>query len=505
MSNKKDSRTKRHFAIRSSFIEEEMPDPPTWEDKLKPAETLGRPAEKAVMANDSARQMAFGLLQHSFEMGQMPTTASFMGYAALQDISQNGLIRACIETVADDMTREFGKVECDDQERIDDVDKLNRAMQDFHIQEVLHEVAEKVGYFGGCLVYIDTGADDAEIQLPLNMTTAGSELGAGKLKGFRVIDPINVYPGPYNSSNPLAEDFYKPTTWYVMGRHVHGSRLIRFVANEVPQLFKPVYNFLGIAQAQILWDYVLHFNECRVAIANMAKKYSHTVLKTDMVNALFNAGGLGELDKRAKIIARYQDNNSITLIDKDAEDIVKIETPLGGLTDIGKQALEFLTAINRTPAVKLLGISPSGFNATGESDWRNYADHLASQQEKVFGAGQKRILDCIHLALFGAPNTAMRFVWNELGQSDEAAMANTQKLKADTAAVYLDRGVISPEEARQYIASDPDNDFSFIDPADVPETESQDFLDDVDKSGAVYGEDSKPGEGSKPFWKRFFS
>lgn len=459
-----------------------------WENKLKPAVTLGQPDEKAQMANDSACASSWGMLSHSMELGLAPSSASFLGYPALQDISQNGLIRACIETVADDMIREFGSVKSEDNEQAENVAALNAALKKFGIREVLHSAAEMTGYFGGCLVYIDTDADDATLQTPLNMTEKGLELTNGRLKGFRVIDPINVYPGDYNSVNPLKEDFYKPKYWFVMGKRVHASRLIRFVANEVPQLLKPVYNFFGISQAQILWDYVLHFAECRIATANMAKKYSHTVFKTNMMSTLFEGKGTAQVDQRMRLIAKYQDNNSITAIDKEHEDIVKIETPLSGLTDISRQGLEFLAAINRTPAVKLLGISPSGFNATGESDYRNYNDHIHSQQEKVFSKGMQVILDCLSLHLFGEKNPYISFEWKELGEEDEASMASTQKIKADTAAVYLDRSVISPEEARQFIAADPENAFAFIDPEDVPEGEPVDFgefNDDVDKAGEV--------------------
>lgn len=457
-----------------------------WREKLKPAETLGKPDKDAQMANDEACAYAWGLLSHSLELGQMPTTASFLGYPALQDIAQNGLIRACVETVADDMTRDFGKIKSEEPDKAEIVVAMNNALEQFHIRDVLHEVAEKVGYFGGCLVYIDTGANDAELQTPLNMGEYSNELR--NLKAFRVIDPINVYPGAYNSAEPLKADFFRPDHWYVMGKRVHASRLIRFVANEVPQLLKPVYNFFGIAQAQLLWDYVMHFSECRVATANIAKKYSMTVFKTNMSATLMDGAGTDQINNRIRLIARYQDNNSITAIDKDNEDIVKIETPIGGLTDITKQGLEFLAALNRTPAVKLLGISPSGFNATGESDLRNYNDHISSQQEKVFGHGLKTIIDCIHVFLFEKTNKGLIFEWAELGEEDQAAMANAQKVKADTMAVLLDRSVISPEEARQAVASDPDNPLSFIDPADVPEGEPVDFgdLDDADKAGEIY-------------------
>lgn len=456
--------------------------------------TFGNPSDECRLALDSA----MGLLEHSISMGQLPAGTAFMGYAALQDISQNGLIRACIETVSDDMTRNFGTLKSQDGALSEEIKTLDALLKRFNVQEVLHDAAVKTGYFGGCLVFIDTGADDATNRVPLS----GIELE--KLRRFTVIDPINVTGNVQNTTNPLRQDFYKPNSWFVMGMEVHASRLIRIVQNEPPQMLKPVYNFLGIPQAQILWDYVLHFNACRKATADMALKFSQTVLKTNMTATLMKAGGIEELNKRMRLIAKFRDNNSVTAIDRDNEDIVKIETPLGGLTDVGRQALEFIAAINRTPAVKLLGISPSGFNATGESDIRNYYDHIKSQQEKTLRPAIDRIVECLCFKEFGK-RLDLTFEFSELGQEDESALIATQKMKADTVAVYVDRSIVSAEEAREYIAGDPDNAFAFIDPEEMPdslkgisdsmdsekppegESENENENDDVDKAGAVYG------------------
>ena len=108
-----------------------------WREKLKPAETLGKPDKDAQMANDEACAYAWGLLSHSLELGQMPTTASFLGYPALQDIAQNGLIRACIETVADDMTRDFGKIKSEEPDKAEIVVAMNNALEQFHIRNAL--------------------------------------------------------------------------------------------------------------------------------------------------------------------------------------------------------------------------------------------------------------------------------------------------------------------------------------------------------------------------------
>ena len=94
----------------------------------------------------------------------------------------------------------------------------------------------------------------------------------------------------------------------------------------------------------------------------------------------------------------------------------------------------------------------------------------------------------------------MTFDFAPLGEEDRAALATLQKTKADTIAVYMDRDIISQEEARQSLASDPDSGFSNIDPAEVPQGNGMPDalpeagegglmpdIDDVDKAGAVYG------------------
>lgn len=502
--------------------------------RYAPPLTLGTP-EAVRMACDAQLEQCgvYSLLQHSFAMGQMPQ-AQFLGYGTLQQIAQNGMVRACVDTTADDMTRNWIELkregEADRSERqerlerlgLTDADaeaeaadmlaRLKAEMARLSLRQVFHDAAALVGYMGGCLVFIDTGETDPErLREPLNISAASAELQPGRTVRFTPIDPINVFPGLYNSIDPLREDYFRPRTWWVLGREVHHTRLLRLVANELPVLLKPAYNFLGMAQAQILWDYVLHFQNVRVASQRLLGKFSLTVMKTDMQNVLTQAGGTAELDKRIALLVQHRSNDGVQVIDKEGEDILKLETPLSGVTDIVRQSLEILAAMNRTPAVKLLGISPSGFNATGESDIRNYYDHILSQQEKVLRPALETVLKILQVRLFGRIDETITFDFAALSEADNAAIATTQKTRADTMAVLLDRQIVSPEECRRVLADDPDSGFAEIDVDDMPEAPEDGELgpenmagfaggevegperpaprgdiDDVDKTGAVY-------------------
>lgn len=436
-----------------------------------PARTLGA-SEETRLAMDSQLEAdgVYTLLQHTLQLGQA-AAPQFLGYGALQNISQNGLIRACVETVADDMTRAWITLKGGETragEAGDRLKRLDAAAREAGLQTLFHEAAELVGYEGGAFIFIDTGASGDALRHPLHLGRFSSEIRAGFPLRFTVVDPVNVFPGDYNSLSPLQPDYFRPAWWWVLGERVHASRLIRLTANEVPVLLRPSYNFLGIAQAQILWDYVLHFQECRAAEARLLTKFSLTVFKTSMADVLFSAQGTSQLDARIRYMIRTMSNDGVLAVDKDTEEVVKLATPLSGVTDIVRQALEFLAALNRTPAVKLLGISPSGFNATGESDIRNYYDHITSQQEKVLRAGIQRALDCLQLQAFGEIDHALSFDFAPLGEEDRAALAARQKTRADTLAVYVSRNIISPEEARKTLAAAPDSGFADIDPGAVP-------------------------------------
>lgn len=507
------------------------------QQRYAPPLTLGAPEDVRVACDHQlAESGVYSLLQHSIALGQMPQ-AQFLGYAALQQISQNALIRACVETVTDDMTRNWislkrtgaagkaGKterVEYLERMGLTDTDanadaaaqlaQIASELDNLHLQQIFHDAAALVGYMGGCLIFIDTGASGEDLTLPLHIGQASAELQADRPLRFVPVDPVNVFPGIYNSLSPLREDYFRPRTWWVLGQEVHHTRLLRLVANEVPVLLKPAYNFLGIAQAQILLDYVMHFQDCRLSSQRLLGKFSLTVMKSDSYGAWLDEGAREEIDRRVMALVQHRSNDGVLLIDKEHEDVVKLETPIGGVTDIVRQSLEILAAVNRTPAVKLLGISPSGFNATGESDIRNYYDHIKSQQEKLLRSALETVLKILQIRLFGEIDESITFDFAPLSEADQAAEANTQKVRADTMAVLLDRNVVSPEECRLALANDPDSIFPDIDAEELPDPPEDEMgegmggepepgagrVDDVDKAGAVYDANSNFEEGDHP-------
>jgi len=401
----------------------------------------------------------------------------FIGYAALSLLSQHPLIRAMVETLADEMTRKWIKFggrgeEESDAER---AKALDDATKKYQLKEHFKSAMATTGYMGGAMLFIDMGddsdTDGGRAELMTQLTLDSAKIPKGKFKGFRLIEPINCYPAPYNASNPLKKGYYRPDAWMIQGRTVHASRLLRFAQNEVPILLRPSYNFFGVPLAQMALDYVDRFDTVRIAVAKLVKRFSTSILKTDM-SQMLNGGGYDDatsLKARALLWSMMGSNDGLMTLDMEGEDFVQVNTPLSGLGDIVSQQLELLAAISRTPAVKLLGISPKGFNATGEYDESNWYDHVASQQSAVFAQPLDVAVKVIQLSEFGQIDPDLTHAFLPLHELSEVEKATNRKSNADTAAAYIDRGVISVEEERARLAKDPDSGYESLDVDDLPE------------------------------------
>ena len=454
------------------------------EDNYMPPITLGRPKAnskeaKRVMAMDSCIKNVLSGIQDELSYMAMP---KFLGYAMLSNISQEALIRAGVETIADEMTRKFVEWTYDDDDG-NEAEKKEKLIMDmegqaakYKLKETFNDALIKDGNFGGCLIYIDVGdIDDEEAAEPLVLKK--ETFKKGMFRGFKVIEPINIYPGSYNTSDPTNEDYFKPEYWYVLGRRYHASRFIYIASNEAPLLLKPAYNFFGIPRAQLALDYVAQFVANRESAQELLNKFSLTCWKTNMAQEL-QGKSLGDLTNRAKLFNKMKHNTGVMLLDKESEDMVQINTPLGGVRDIVEMSLNLLTAVWRIPKIKYLGEGEGGLNASSVEQMRSFYDFILSQKEKVLTQPMEIVLKIFQLNLGYDINESLGFKFPSMVEMDESERANLNKMQADRDNIYLSAGVISQQEVRQRLSMDKNSGYSMIDIDDVPEVPEEPLKDD---------------------------
>lgn len=461
-------------------------------DNFRLPETLGNAPKKVTDANDASfnkiiRPQLEAMLNDGYghtmkSLGVLAVAdATFLGYPTLATLTQNGLIRAGVEMRADEMTRKFGEVtrkgkqEEITEEQKEVLNRITQEMEKFKIKEHLRAAACFNGYMGGCLMFVDTGEDEARLADPLILDKATFK--PGKLKGFRIIEPYLITPGVYNAVNPLKGDYYKPSVWYIQGIPVHSSRVIYFAENELSTLLRPAYNFFGLSLAQKVLDAVSHYTDSREAAGRLLNKYALTILKTSMQDVLSN-GFDTNLRNRIQYFVQHRNNDGCTAIDKDLEDLVVMTTSLSGVTDIVRQNMEFVAAMFNEPVTKMWGLSPNGFS-NGDNELRNHYDNIRSQQEKMFGEPIKRILQILQQNVYGEFDESIVFTFAPLSEEDEKAMAETNKIQVDTDTALINAGIISPEEARQRLIDDENSGYNTLkeekeEPPDEPEPFDED-------------------------------
>lgn len=425
----------------------------------------------------------------------------FPGYPYLAELAQRPEYRHISETFAEEMTRKWVKLTTSgdgDDDKTDKLAALDAAMKKFNLREAFHRAAELDGFMGMGLIYIDTGATDDPDELAKPLPIRAGKIGKGQLRGFVPIDPTWVSPVEYNSTDPLREDYFRPSVWYVMGKRVHATRLLIIRSREIPDLLKAAYNFGGLSLSQMAKPYVDNWLRTRQSVSDIVHSFTVFVLKT-VNNSMLDDPTLMMNRISAFILGR--DNKGLMLIDKETEDFANVSAQLGTLDALQAQAQEQMASVTQIPLVKLLGVTPKGLNASSDGEVRSFYDRIKAKQEKTFGAPLTIALQVIQLSEFGEIDETIGYEFQSLWELDDAGKAAVEKTKADTDSVYMADGVVTNEEIRDKIRADPSSPYHGLkgpapelpEPTDV-DPDKSDVANKIDKEGAE-GEESGSNSG----------
>jgi uncharacterized protein len=407
---------------------------------------------------------------------------SFIGYPELAVLAQRAEYRVVSETIAEEQTRKWirfaSRADDDDGNKVERIQQLEEFLKRIGLKRETKRLLEQDGFFGRSHLYLDTGATDDPDELKLSIGDGRDKASAAKvtpkhpLLAVRTVEAVWCYPTNYNSIDPLKPDWYTPSSWFSMGKQVHSSRLIRYVAREVPDMLKPAYSFGGLSMSQMLRPYVDNWLRTRQSVADIISSFSVFVLMTNLMQSLESGGD--QLFRRAELFNTLRDNAGVMMLDKDTEDFKNVSASLATLDVLQAQTQEHMAAVARIPLVKLLGIQPAGLNADSETSLRAFYDTVAGAQEKL-----DPIMDAVigfaHLSLWGEIDEDITWEWMPLRELTEKEEADINKTRAETGEILIGDGTLHPEEERKRLAADPTSRYDDIDVEDVPEPEDEEI------------------------------
>ena len=417
----------------------------------------------------------------------------FIGYPRLAELAQISEYRSVSETTANEMTRQWIEIKSVGEEDNSEVIKqIEECYERLNVRDVFRKAIETDGLFGRGQILVQIKDHDGKLANPLLLTE--KTITKGSLKALVNIEPMWTTPAPYNAIDPTLPDFYKPKAWYVMAQEIHASRLFTLISRPVPDMLKPAYNFGGVSMTQLMMPYVERWLRTVDSVSDLLHSFSLSGIKTDM-SAILSGSDDGDTNimLRAELYNRLRDNRGLMLLSKDEEEFFQFNTPLSGLDALLAQSQEQMAAPSHTPLVKLLGITPSGLNASTEGEIAVYYDHIRAMQENLLRDPLDKLLKLVQLHLFGKVNDNITFDFVPLQQMTEAELSTIRKSDTDRDVAYIQAGVVSAEEVRGRLAGEPDSGYNGIDVENVPEMPDDGFSD-----GLNDGEEEEGGDPAAP-------
>jgi phage-related protein (TIGR01555 family) len=432
----------------------------------------------------------------------------FQGFPYLSQLAQLPEYRKMASVMAEEMTRDFVKlvgVGGDvDQEKIV---KLEELLKRFKVAETFREAIEKDAFFGRCQIYLNMAmsengalAKDDPVELESLLALSDKKVAKDSFKGLKIVEPMWSYPGAYNAVDPLADDYYEPELWFVMGKQVHKSRLLMIIANPVPDILKAAYSFGGISLTQLAQPYVDNWIRTRNSVGDAIHNFSTSGIKTNLASILsvaFNDEDPSNLINRMRLFTVGKDNNGMMMLDKDNEDFFQFNMPLGGLDKLQAQAQEHMCSVSSIPLVKFTGISPTGLNASSDGEIRVFYDFIHSRKERVIRPALKVVIDLIQLSEFGEIDESIGFEFPPLYQQSEDEKEKSRKARMETDTGYVTAGVLSQQDIRTQLVNDPDSPYAGLD-EEIEEDDVDEQGNPVDQAGQAGKQPAANSNQAKP-------
>lgn len=386
---------------------------------------------------------------------------SFPGYPLLAQLTQQAEYRMLSEKTAMAMVRKWVKLRSKgDDDKTQRIGEIEEEMVRLKVRELFGECAKFDGFFGRAQLFIDMGVQEGST-LPIALFMDKSVV-KDKLRKFKVIEAMVTYPNQYSSSNPMADDYYNPTSWFVMGQIVHSTRLLTFVSRPVPDMLKPMYNFGGLSMTQLAMPYVQNWMDTRKSCGKLLRNFSTSGLATNMAASLMGGEG-DDLLGRAQLYTEMKDNQDLMLIDKDTEEFFQFNVPLSTVDKLQAQAQEHMAMPSSMPLSILLGVTPTGLNASTDGEIRIFYDHVADMQNVTFKDNLVKVIELIQLSKYGDIDPEITFDFVPLWEQNDAELAANRKSDAEAADILINAGVVSPEEVRAKMAKDEHSGYNGLD------------------------------------------
>lgn len=323
-----------------------------------------------------------------------------------------------------------------DETKAKEVFELGRALD---LDAKMQEAWTWGRLYGGALLVIGAAGSPTS---PLD------EAKAGDVKYLNVVDRRFCHVKSYYT-NPLAPNFGQPEIYTITGGaqgalavDIHESRVIRFDGLSVDARKRQDLQGWTYSVLQRPYDVMRTFATAFQAAGVLTADASQAVFT---MKGLFEAIASGEkkrLETRMQLLDMSRSSARAVLLDADGEKFERVRTEFSGLPEMLDRMMMRLASSVDMPVTILMGRSPAGQNATGDSDFKHWYDSIKAQQTKELSP---KLLRVFRILSRGALKEAT-IEWCSLAEMTDKERAELEKLITDRYCAEIEKGVLYPQE-----------------------------------------------------------
>lgn len=305
-------------------------------------------------------------------------------------------------------------------------------------------------------------------------------------------DPEHGLPEQYIVTNPIDGTMTR----------VHHSRCIRFVGNRLPYWEQITELYWGASVIECVYDELKKRDNVSFNIAQLTFMAVLRVLKMDDLGQT-----LGATDPRSQaelyrtLTAQNWLMNNMGMQILDAKDGLEThQYTFGGIADMYQQFIMDVAGAAEIPVTKLFGRSPSGLNATGESDLQNYYDMIGEKQESILRPILNKLLPPFLMSLFGAVPDDLDFDFNPVSEPTDKERSDLAKTGTDNVVAAANAGLVSRRTALKELKQQSERTGVWTNITDEDIEKASDEIDSMGEMGmpGMDGTESPHGPGNEP-------
>lgn len=254
-----------------------------------------------------------------------------------------------------------------------------------------------------------------------------------------ISDPDYGYPKYYTVTDPAGGGSVK----------IHHSRVIRFTGNTLPFWEEIAEMQWGASVVESIFDELRKRDNVSWNIAQLTFMANIRVLKMQDLGQLLAATdneSQAELLRTLEAQNMLLNNMGMQVMDA-ADGLETHQYTFGGLADCYQQFIMDIGGAAEIPVTRLFGRSPSGLNATGESDLQNYYDMIAEKQESYLRPILNKVLPPFIISTLGSLPDDFDFEFDPVAEPSDKERADLAKCGTDNVVAACNAGLISQRTA----------------------------------------------------------